>query len=134
MRSGAQTVLVTLTTRPVAGPTTMNTYREVTSKPAEQITWRADLWARMTGMRGGELSIAGGTEANPTDAFEFDYYDVMTPNDGDATGTVIHEAMNLRVTSEDGIDLGTYDIDRIAPNHEKRDSVRVLAIRKSLAV
>lgn len=134
MRSGAQTVLVNITTKPLAGPTTMNEYREVTSNPAAQVAWKSDLWANMRGMRGGELSIARGVEANPTDVFLFDYYDVMTPMEGDATGMVLHEGMNFIVMSEDGLDLGTYDIDRIEPDHETRQSVRVLAVRKTLAV
>lgn len=134
-RAGAQTVLVTINQRPTAaGGGVMNEYRQFSEVPADQVPWKTDLWARMKGMRGGELSIAGGTEANPTVSFEFDRYDVMTPVEGDATGTILHEAMSLRATSEDGIDLGTYDIDRIDPDEESRQTVRVLAIRKTLAV
>lgn len=109
-------------------------YQERSQVPSDQPIWKSGVWAQLKGEKGGELSLVGGVEAQPTVTFTFDYYDVMVPVEGDDSGMVLSERMNFTVVDELDSDLGSFDIDRIVPDYDNRKDVTVFAIRKTLAV
>jgi hypothetical protein len=121
MRAGQRTYFVDILLRPVP-----NALGETDPNAAAQSVW-TQAWANKRGIRGGEMTIARETSAQTIEEFRFDYADVMDPI-GD--GRRLDESMTLR-----GVDDGQlYDLDGVYPDETARKEVRVLAIRKRLAV
>lgn len=101
---------------------------EVNADPTTWPKWH-EAWGKKRGLRGGELTLARESQAQLTEEFYFNWADVMDPI-GD--GKCLNERMVIRY--EDGFVGQLFDIDGVFEESTKRQEVRVMAIRKRMAV
>lgn len=119
MRMGLQSVPVEILER--------STARNAIGQQVQTLTLWRRVWGSFTPFRGGELSLAGGVEHNPTAKFRFAYMDVQNPA-GD--GKSLHSNMVLRMPDSDLL----WDVDVVHPDLATKRDVQVIAIGKRAAV